>query len=162
MSRGTRLAFSLVELMIVIAIVAFLATISIPSYFKYLAKAKQTEVALNLASLHAAELSYWASNGTYSAKLAGSGGVGWEPAGYKAGHKPNFYYTYGFQSSDQTGGISYFVGKLNTSVDHLKNTFANNNDFVAAAAADLLGNGHIDIWTIDENRNITHVEDGLA
>ena len=47
--------FTLIELMIVVAIVAFLAAISIPNYFRYLAKAQQTEVALNLAALHAAQ-----------------------------------------------------------------------------------------------------------
>ena len=56
-------AFSLIELMIVVAIIIFLAVISVPQYFKYQAKARQAEVAVNLASLHTAMQSYFIEDG---------------------------------------------------------------------------------------------------
>ncbi len=144
--------FSLIELMVVVSIIVFLASLSIPYYFNYISKAKQAEVAINLASLHSAQQMYFMEHGTYNPNLKE---IGWKPG-------INFHYTYGFNISNSQEGINYFIGKLKTTKNHLKNTHANNNNFVAAAIADLTGKGNIDVWTIDENRNITHVKDGLA
>ena len=114
-------AFSLIELMIVVAIITFLATISIPRYFQYYSKAKQAEVAVNLASLHTAQEAYKAEHGTYSKVLWGEGGIGWKPQGYKGGgKKENFHYTYGFNFPGAQEGIHYFTGKLETSKNALE------------------------------------------
>lgn len=153
-------AFTLLELMIVIAIIAFLASIALPKYSKYMARAKQAEVALNLASLHAAEQMYFAQNGKYTTILSGEGSLGWEPSGYNKEGNHNFYYTYGFLSSAGQDGKGYFIGKLKTSPDNLKSTFANNDKFIAAAAATLV-DGKVDIWTIDENRNLVNSQNGI-
>ena len=67
--------FSLIELMIVVAIIAFLASIAIPKYFKYYAKARQAEVSVLLASLHTAQQAYWAEHGEYKTELAGPNGI---------------------------------------------------------------------------------------
>jgi len=133
-------AFTLIELMVVVAIIAFLAALAVPRYFNYLAKAKQTEVMLNLSSLHAAQQIYWATHGSYNTKLAGSDSINWVPSGHQAqSNKKNYLYTYGFKSSDAQEGIHYFIGSLNTSQEHLKNTFANNTTFLAAAAGKIAG-----------------------
>lgn len=153
-------AFTIIELMIVIAIIAFLASIAIPKYSKYMARAKQAEVALNLASLHAAQQIFFAQNGKYTTILDGEGGLNWQPAGYNKDGNNNFNYTYGFNHSNDQGGTSYFIGKLNTSADNLKSTFASNDKFVAAAAAVLM-DGKVDIWTIDENRNLVNIQNGI-
>src|SRR3989304_2881979 len=90
-------AFTLIELMIVVVIIAFLAALAVPHYFEYQAKARQAEVAVNLASLHTAQQAYFAEHGQYSTVLWGEGGIGWKPEGYKGGGKlENFFYTYGF------------------------------------------------------------------
>lgn len=39
--------FTLMELMVVVAIIFFLAAISVPQYFKYVVRVKQAEVAIN-------------------------------------------------------------------------------------------------------------------
>ena len=93
--------FSLIELMIVIAIVAFLAMIAVPSYTRYLAKAKRAEAYMQLSSIYAAQKAYWAENGKYSTQLSGQGGLGWRPEGYNGGGEgERFYYTYGFGGSE--------------------------------------------------------------
>ena len=157
-------AFTLIELMIVVAIVAFLATIAVPQYFKYLAKAKQTEVLVNLASLHTAQQAYFAQNGRYTNVLWGNDGIGWRPEGYKPGRpssEQKNYYSYGFYSSEAKEGIHYFVGKLNVSLDKLIGSFAEEGRFMAKAAGDIAGKGNIDVWSVDHERSITNIEKGI-
>ena len=51
--------FSLVELMVVVAIIGILATVAIPSVSKYMAKARQSEAKAALSSLYSANKSFF-------------------------------------------------------------------------------------------------------
>lgn len=153
--------FTLIELMIVVAIIAFLSAIAVPKYFQYQAKARQVEVATMLASLHTAQMVYYAEHGRYSQILSGADGIGWKPEGYKGGgKKESFYYTYGFNFPGAQEGIHYFTGKLETPADALSESHTNKETFIAKAAATM--NGKIDVWSIDETRAIIHVQDAFA
>lgn len=155
-----RSAFSLIELMIVVAIIGFLAMISIPSFTKFLAKAKRSEAYMNLSSLYAAQRVYWAEHGTYSLNLSGPNSIGWKPEGYTTGGKSEkFNYTYGTASGSE--GINYFTGKLEAPASLLSAGRADKESFIMVAAADICGNGKPDIVTVDENNNIKIVQDGL-
>jgi prepilin-type N-terminal cleavage/methylation domain-containing protein len=68
--------FTLVELMIVVAIVAILAAIAIPSYLRFQSKAKTAEATNNLGAIRAAEETYRAENDTYLACTASPAGGG--------------------------------------------------------------------------------------
>jgi len=59
--------FSLVELMIVVAIMAILAAIAIPSFMKFSMKAKTAEASQNLSGIRTAEESYRAEEDAYLA-----------------------------------------------------------------------------------------------
>lgn len=148
--------------MIVIAIIAFLARIAVSQYFRYLAKAKQTEVMVNLASLHTAQQAFFAQNGRYSTILWGEEGIGWRPEGYKeSGDQQSFNYTYGFYFSGAQEGKHYFVGKLKTPAEKLGSSSAQDDKFTAMAAGDIEGKGKVDVWSVDQDRTITNVEKGL-
>lgn len=134
--------FSLIELMVVVAIMAFLAMIAVPNFSRFLAKAKRTEAYMNLNSIYAAEKAYFAEHGIYSDVLMGENSIGWKPEG-----KP--YYTYGFAGSE---GRNNFIGKSGAQVQGSR---IDKTGFTAVAASDK------DIITVDENNNIVVVKDGL-
>lgn len=155
-------AFTLIELMIVMAIMAFLAGIAVPQYFHYQLRARQAEVGMILASLHTAQQVYFAENGKYTTVLNGDQGLNWKPEGYRGGGADeNFYYTYGFNVPGAQEGVHYFTGKLGAAKENLGQSHADQSSFLAKAAGDLRGKNDIDVWQIDESRKITHVQNGL-
>lgn len=143
--------FTLIELMIVVAIVGFLSMISIPSLMSMLAKAKRTEAYVNLGSLAMAQKAFFAENGTYSTDLAGD--LGWKPGG---DHK----YSYGFGSG--TAGKHYFTGSLNAPASDLSGAVVSGDGFTAYAAGDIDGDGKSDIISIDQDNKIKIVQDDLT
>lgn len=152
----------MIELMIVVAIIAFLAALAVPQYFKYQMRARQAEVAMNLASLHTAMQAYFAEHGEYTTALSGKDGIGWKPEGYKGGGKQeNFYYTYGFYFSGAQEGVHYFTGKLETPASALGETKADATGFAARAAGGVVSKEAVDVWQINESRKIEHIHDGI-
>jgi prepilin-type N-terminal cleavage/methylation domain-containing protein len=147
-----RSGFSLIELMVVVAIIAFLAMIAVPNFNRFLAKAKRAEAYMNLSSIYAAEKAHHAEHGKYSDVLNGEGGIGWKPEG-------KTQYTYGFAGAD---GRNHFVGKLGASGGQLQGSRADKNGFVAVAAGDIDGDGDVDIITVNENNDIVIVRDDLT
>jgi type IV pilus assembly protein PilA len=155
-----KIGFSLIELMIVVAIMAFLAMLAVPNFMRFLAKAKRAEAYMNLSSIYAAEKAYYAENGKYTAVLSGQGGIGWKPEGYSGGGKnEKFYYTYGFAGAE---GSNNFSGKLDGGQEGLSRSKADAQGFVAVASGDIDSDGVADIITVDQNNNIIVVQDDLA
>ena len=62
--------FTLIELMIVVAIIGILAAIAIPNFMRYQAKAKQSEARTNLGAIFTSEVTYSAENNVYAAALS--------------------------------------------------------------------------------------------
>ena len=58
--------FTLIELMIVVAIIGLLAALAIPNFIRFQARSKQSEVKANLKGLFTAERSYYQEKDTYS------------------------------------------------------------------------------------------------
>jgi prepilin-type N-terminal cleavage/methylation domain-containing protein len=71
--------FTLIELMIVVAIIGILAAIALPNFLKFQAKSKQSEAKTNLKAAFTAETSYFGENNTYGDFAT----VNWEPIGQK-------------------------------------------------------------------------------
>jgi len=104
--RTRRGGFTLIELMIVVAIIGILAAIAIPNFLKFQLRSKTGEAKTNLAALRTAEEGYVAEYGVYVAAAAnpgapsaakqvwdGGGGVpGFDTVGW--GPEGDVYFTY--------------------------------------------------------------------
>ena len=77
------------------------------------------------------------------------------------GLNAKFHYTYGFNSNDAQEGVTYFTGKLQAPAQALGNSHANKEKFLAKAAGDVTGKNKMDVWSIDESRNIKHEQSGV-
>jgi prepilin-type N-terminal cleavage/methylation domain-containing protein len=143
-----RYGFSLIELMVVIAVISILAAVSVPVYKNFLTRSKRSEAYANLHSLYIAEQAYHAEHSEFTTQLRGENSLGWEPSGKNA-------YTYGFGS----GPDSSVVGTLKTPASALSNTQASKDSFIAGAAGDIDGDSVNDVLTIDEKGTITIVTD---
>jgi len=65
--RKSNKGFTLIELMIVVAIIGILAAIAIPNFLRFQLKSKSSEGKVNIAAIRTAEESYLAEFGTYVA-----------------------------------------------------------------------------------------------
>ncbi|MGL5102675.1 MAG: type IV pilin protein [Plesiomonas sp.] len=70
---GVRTGFTLIETMIVVAIISIIAAIAIPSYQNHIIKSRRTEVLTQLLQGQLAQERLWLMNKTYSTNLANIG-----------------------------------------------------------------------------------------
>src|ERR1700757_1968481 len=68
--------FTLIELMIVVAIIGILAAIAIPNFIRFQARSKQAEAKTNLKAIFTAEKSYFGLNDHFSNVM---GAIGFAP-----------------------------------------------------------------------------------
>ncbi len=68
--RRTNHGFTLVELMIVVAIIGILAALAIPNFIKFQARAKQSEAKTTLRGLSTAQTNYFAESDRYANNLS--------------------------------------------------------------------------------------------
>ncbi len=85
--------FTLVELMVVVAIIGILAAIAIPNFKTYQAKAKTSEAKIQLASIYQAEIAIQSDFDSFATCL--------KDAGYVPPTKDN-YYALGFSAENAT------------------------------------------------------------
>ena len=94
---SSKKGFTLVELMVVVAIIGILSAIAVPNFKKYQAKSKTSEAKLQLSAIYTAEISFATDFDTFAACLPS---MGYDPTANEA----NRYYTTGF---GDIGGIDY-------------------------------------------------------
>lgn len=88
--------FTLIELMIVVAIIGILAAIAIPNFMRYQAKAKQSEAKGNLGSIYTSLVTYYSENDAYTGTITA---LDWTSAGTTR-------YTYSLAAAQLTTGFT--------------------------------------------------------
>jgi len=143
--RHNQKGFSLTELMIVVAIIGILATIAIPNFLRYQAKAKQTEAKSNLVALHTSEIAYFAENNGF---IDDFNAVGFDVSGASQ----RYYYELGEAS----------LGTLPPGCTASTLDVVSATSFTAVAIANIDGDATCDIWTIDDQKVLTNVSNDVA
>jgi type IV pilus assembly protein PilA len=69
--------FTLIELMIVVAIIGILAAIAIPNFLKFQAKSKTSEAKTNLGAIFVGQTAFFGESNNYGSFTA----IGWGPSG---------------------------------------------------------------------------------
>jgi type IV pilus assembly protein PilA len=119
-------AFTLIELMIVVAIIGILAAIAVPNFLKFQCKAKTSEARTNLKALYVAQESFQAENDVYTvvpaigavAGISVANAVGYAPKGAK------IRYDYSASASTTSGPAAAFSSTASATAANLGATFA--------------------------------------
>ena len=90
--------FTLIELMIVVAIIGIMAAIAIPNFISYMCKSKQTEAKTNLGAIATSQEAYAAETNTYSTSFT--------TIGFVTKGSPRYTYTIDTANSTAFRGIA--------------------------------------------------------
>jgi len=151
--------FTLIELMIVVAIIGILAAIAIPNFLRFQAKSRQSEAKTNLGGIFTAETAYYGEHNYYG----NFSEIAWAPVGttryrYVSG---GFTGTSGATYTPVPGGTDNagYTGTLNWTF----NSARTDNGFLIEAVGNIdTDTTTEDVWSITELRVLTNVVDDVV
>ncbi|MCB9073534.1 MAG: prepilin-type N-terminal cleavage/methylation domain-containing protein [Bdellovibrionaceae bacterium] len=167
--------FSLIELMVVVAIIAILATFAIPQYQSFQSKARQKEGMTLLNSYYVAAMATQAEMGVLPGNFVGTG---FNPAGqvhYRITSQNGATPTYGPNNTTCVSTVNN-CGGYGTWTEVTSGAFAANavntctvattsasGTFTACASANIRPNSgaDVDTWSINQAKTLTNTNDGI-
>jgi len=169
MKRLVQKGFTLIELMIVVAIIGILAAIAIPNFIKFQARSKQSEAKANLKAIFTAEKAFFQEKDRYSSL---TGEVGFSPernnryAYYLSSDVSNLEVrnTTAITSHTNDDGIQVDVFKYSSASANpafsnacsttLAVTTPPNPTFVSGAVGNVDADATLDQWSISSNSRV--------
>ena len=153
---GNKKGFSLIELMVVVAILSIMAALAVPNYLRYRAQSGQAEVKANLGGIFVAELSFFGENSRYS----DLSDIGFALAGSAN------RYAYRAQATDITGAagaVQVFSNGVGATIPWPENTViaaaSSATGFTATATGNLDNDATMDQWHVNDMKQNLQIAD---
>ncbi len=169
--------FTLVELMVVVAIIGILSAVAIPNFKKYQAKSKQSEAKLQLSGIYTTETAFFAEYDVYAGCLDF---MGYDPgnAGAGAGGRAGGYYALGLAAGSVAAVPSNFpggcaanatdtypatkgAGGTMAGAGDLPATNYDESTFTAGAAGFISNGAVVDQWDITQDKIVVNQQNGV-
>ncbi len=142
--------FTLIELMIVVAIIGVLAVIAVPNFLRYQGKARQAEAAYVLSNIFGGEVAYYAGEGRYGSFSE----IGFDLAGSTNRYTYRSPATGGAAGSTGTAGVDLINAGIGLAQP--ENTIVASSavvtpaSFTATATANIDSDGTVDQWHVND------------
>ncbi len=148
--------FTLIELMIVVAIIGILAAIAIPNFIAYQAKAKQAEAKVSLGAIFTSAVAFQAESNPQTYLPATIGSIGYVPAGNP---RYSFWYAEAANTPVRFSGFPAIVAGLcdtSTAPAVGATVAASATGFTAGAKGNIDGDVACDEWHMNDQRSLTN------
>ena len=153
-TRKSTKGFTLIELMIVVAIIGILAAIAIPNFLRFQAKARQSEAKTSLAAIFTAQTAYFAENNNMGRDFDA---IGWSPSG-----EPK----YAFAMWDDTEGnadpnfVTQAQGVNTACGTAMAAPPTQVVEFTACAAGNVDNDPDFDLWYVNDDKTLEQPANG--
>jgi type IV pilus assembly protein PilA len=144
-----RKGFTLIELMIVVAIIGILASIAIPDFLKFQARAKQAEAKMNLGAIYTQQIAYYGEYTTYAGGADAIVNIGWDPM-----KNQKMYYSYMIDNSILWGDFLKGSASVPAGVPVPSTDAA----FTAIAFGNIDRDAFLDVWIMNDRKQLKNVD----
>jgi type IV pilus assembly protein PilA len=152
MLKGKK-GFTLIELMIVVAIIGILAAIAIPNFLRFQAKSKQSEAKTNLGGIFTAQIAFFGDNNFFG----NFDQIAWAPTG-----TTRYYFDSGTDNTTGAASPQDYRGTVYTGYSAMAGLSHGDNTFVIGASANIDTDATQDRWSVNELRQLIPVSDDVT